>query len=135
MENFDYTSLIPIIPTIGCLILFGLAIRAAFSSKTKNKMMKNQMGMMKDMTTGDMGETLKDLSSVAINIRKNILEENEDTLKEIKTMEADIEKGAITTKAAAVKEGFTKGKTMFCKHCGASIDADSKFCKECGKQL
>ena len=23
---------------------------------------------------------------------------------------------------------------VYCKHCGASIDADSKFCKICGKE-
>ena len=25
-------------------------------------------------------------------------------------------------------------ETIFCKHCGAKIDADSKFCKSCGKE-
>jgi len=24
---------------------------------------------------------------------------------------------------------------MYCKHCGAQIDSDSKFCKACGKEL
>ena len=38
-------------------------------------------------------------------------------------------------KAEAVKEGFASNgvKTMYCKFCGAKIDNDSKFCKECGK--
>ena len=39
----------------------------------------------------------------------------------------------IKIKAGAVKEGFTGGDTMYCKHCGTSIDSDSRFCKSCGK--
>ena len=34
----------------------------------------------------------------------------------------------------AVKEGFDEPK-MFCKHCGVKIDAASKFCNQCGKEL
>ena len=36
--------------------------------------------------------------------------------------------------AKGVKEGVADGETMFCKHCGALIDADSKFCNKCGKE-
>ena len=36
--------------------------------------------------------------------------------------------------AKGVKEGMADGETMFCKHCGTKIDADSKFCSECGKE-
>ena len=48
-------------------------------------------------------------------------------------MEAEIEKEGIKIKAGAIKEGFTGGDTMYCKHCGTSIDSDSRFCKNCGK--
>lgn len=126
-----------IIPIIISIILFGVIFYIGSTSMGRNKMMsrmmKNQMDMMKDMTTGDMGKTLKDLSSTAIKMKKDILEENEDSLKDIANIEANIQKGAIKTKAGAVKEGFRGDDTMFCKHCGAIIDADSKFCKECGK--
>ena len=36
--------------------------------------------------------------------------------------------------AKGVKEGMANDETMFCKHCGAIIDADSKFCNKCGKE-
>ena len=60
--------------------------------------------------------------------------ENRDTLAQLANTKAEIASGAIKTTAQAVREGFTGG-TMFCKHCGAQIDADSKFCKSCGKEL
>ena len=39
--------------------------------------------------------------------------------------------------AKAIKEGFSEMENdpqMYCKHCGKSIDADSKFCNHCGKE-
>ena len=32
-----------------------------------------------------------------------------------------------------IKDGFNQNN-VFCKHCGCEIDADSKFCKKCGKE-
>ncbi len=125
------------IPLVIALIGIGLILYFTISSKGRNNvmrnMMKSNMEILKDMTEGDMGERLKDLSKTAINVKKSILEENSDVLKEVAEMEAEIEKGAIRTKAQAVKEGFAAGGTMYCKHCGANIDSDSKFCKKCGK--
>lgn len=40
----------------------------------------------------------------------------------------------ISPKARAIKEGLTEDETIYCKHCGASIDSDSTFCKKCGKE-
>ena len=48
--------------------------------------------------------------------------------------EAEIKSGGVRTTAKAVKEGLTGVESVFCKHCGASIDSDSKFCKKCGKE-
>ncbi len=125
------------LPLVIALIGMGLILYFTISSRGRNNVMKNMMKsnmeILKDMTAGDMGERLKDLSKTAIDVKKSILEENADALKEMAEIEAEIEKGAIRTKAQAVKEGFGGGTTMFCKHCGASIDSDSKFCKKCGK--
>jgi membrane protease subunit (stomatin/prohibitin family) len=62
-----------------------------------------------------------------------IQEENKDDLSAIASNNAEIMSDAITTTASAVADGMKK--TMFCKHCGAAIDADSKFCSACGKEL
>ena len=59
-----------------------------------------------------------------------IQEENKEDLSAIATNPAEIMSDAVTTTASAVAEGIRK--TMFCKHCGKTIDADSKFCSHCG---
>ena len=64
---------------------------------------------------------------------KYVLNENKESLKDIASMHADIQSEAIKKNAKAVKEGFQEDK-IFCKHCGASIDSDSKFCSKCGKE-
>lgn len=125
------------IPLIIALIGMGIIIYFTVSSRGRNSVMKNMMKsnmeVLKDMTSGEMGEKLKDLSKTALDVKKSIIEENKDALKEMAKMEAEIEKEGIKIKAGAVKEGFAGGNTMYCKHCGASIDSDSRFCKQCGK--
>lgn len=37
--------------------------------------------------------------------------------------------------AKGIKEGMEDNNFIYCKHCGAQIDADSNFCNKCGKQL
>mgnify|MGYP003311132935 CR=1 FL=1 len=37
--------------------------------------------------------------------------------------------------AKGIKEGLSDDEKVYCKHCGAQIDADSNFCNKCGKQL
>ena len=127
-----------IIPLIIALLLIVLIFCIGFTSRGRNKvmqgMMKSNMDALRDMTTGEMGDTLKDLSKTAIKVKKDILEENKESLKEIADIEADIETGAIKKKATAVKEGFIGNNTMFCKHCGTNIPSDSKFCMKCGKE-
>ena len=62
-----------------------------------------------------------------------IQEENKDDFTAIATNTAEIVSDAVKTTASAVAEGIRA--TKFCKHCGEKIDADSKFCSSCGKEL
>ena len=62
-----------------------------------------------------------------------IQDQNKQDLADISDNTADIMSGAITKTVQAVKSGLDD--TMFCKHCGAQIDADSAFCNKCGKKL
>ena len=80
-------------------------------------------------------KTLTKLNEIAINAQNNSINNNEEKLRNIYNKTADIRKDAIKTTAYAFKSGLTQDETIFCKHCGASIDADSKFCKSCGKEL
>lgn len=126
-----------VLPIILLVLSIGLMCYMCFSSKGRNKimqkMMKSNMDVLRDMYTGEMGETLNDLSKTTIKLKKDILENNYDELKEYAEMEAALEMGAIKKRATAVKEGFIGESKMFCKHCGTNIDSDSSFCKRCGK--
>ena len=112
-----------------------------FSPKARGNMMSKQMRAMKHMTDlskEDMQDVLTNLSEISLNAKKEILNQNEDVLRDIANKEASINRDAIKTTVGAVRDGWTgennEGKTIFCKHCGALIDADSRFCKECGKE-
>ncbi len=71
---------------------------------------------------------MAEINNESLKASKEILKENAD-------MEADIHKDAVKTMAHSIKEGFTDDSSIYCKYCGAAIDADSRFCKKCGKQL
>ena len=62
-----------------------------------------------------------------------IQEEAKDDLTAIASNSAEITKDAVTTTAEAIREGMEIKK--YCKHCGAKIDSDAKFCTACGKEL
>ena len=64
---------------------------------------------------------------------KYMLEENEEMLKDINRRSANVSKDGVEITARALKKGLS-GETIYCKHCGNSIDADSRFCKTCGKE-
>ena len=69
---------------------------------------------------------------------KHMVDESKGDLESISTTMADVTKKGIKTRTKAVtegiKEGFSEEETMYCKHCGETIDADSAFCKKCGKE-
>ena len=102
-----------------------------FMPKFRNNMMERQMRSAKSMLE-DNKDTFKELSRATIDLQKELLEENEDALKDISSKQADIESVGLEKKAAAVKKGLTDTKK--CKYCDATIEADSIFCKECGKK-
>ena len=62
-----------------------------------------------------------------------IQEEAKDDLTAIASNSAEITKDAVTITAEAIREGIEIKK--YCKHCGAKIDSDAKFCTACGKEL
>lgn len=73
-----------------------------------------------------------EMAKASAKTLKYIQEENKEDLTAIANNNAEIMRDAISTTASAIADGVKK--TMFCKHCGAKIDADSKFCSSCGKE-
>ena len=74
-----------------------------------------------------------EITKQSLKTQGYIMQENKEELSNIATTTAEIASDAVTVTTKAVKEGFLD-EQMYCKHCGAQIDADSKFCKSCGKE-
>ena len=75
-----------------------------------------------------------EISKLSTKSAKYIIKDNKGDLTDITNTTADIYSDAITQTTKAIKKGLTEKETIFCKHCGAKIDADSKFCNKCGKE-
>ena len=90
---------------------FVFTIAMMFSPKLRGKMMSKQVKSVKYM-----------------------MDESKDEIHNISSDMADATKDGIRTTVSTIREGIKGEQTAYCKHCGASIDADSKFCKSCGKE-
>ena len=121
--------IVPILVFLGFIFTFALIL----SPKLRGKLMSKQINAANYMIK-ESRNSLSDLAGTALDIKKNILTENEETLKEMYTKEAEIEKEGLKIKTSAIREGLNGKKIIYCKYCGAVIDSDSKFCKSCGKK-
>ena len=116
---------------IGLVFIF--MILMIVSPKLRGKMMSRQFKSVRYMLEESKDDLAK-LSNTGIEIKKQILDENEEMLTNIASKEANIEGVKIKSAAKAIKEGLTENNTIYCKHCGSLIDSDSKYCKVCGKE-
>ena len=91
-------------------VVFVIVILSFVSPKFRGKIMSHQVKSLKHM----MDYSQEDLQDIVDNM-------------EYATH------NSIRNKARAIKEGFEE-YSVYCKHCGASIDSDSRFCKSCGKE-
>jgi len=125
-------TIVPIM--VICTFIFTFAMM--LSPKLRGKFMSRQLKATKymmDESKDDLTDIATIAGNVSINSRKNILDENEDTLRNMATRSANINKEGIEITARAIKDGLSRN-SIYCKHCGHSIDEDSKFCKFCGKE-
>lgn len=117
-------------------ITFVLMIALMVSPKLRGKLMSRQIKATKhmmDYSKEDLKDILSTSADIGINVEKEILDNNEETMRENATRKANINKKGIEITANAIKEGLNESK-IYCKHCGKLIDEDSKFCKSCGKE-
>lgn len=106
-----FNALIYIVPIAsGAIVVF--AILMMFSSRVRGKMMSKQ-----------------------VKATRYMMDETKDDIESISTDMANATKEGIETTTRAIRRGLTEDKEIYCKYCGARIDADSKFCKSCGRQL
>ena len=117
-----------IIIMVALFLAFVILMIMAFKPSSIEKKLSKNMGHMDGM----MGSMMKNM----LEVEKQILEENEEDLRNINKKSAEIESDGLEIKARAIKKGLVgdEGQTIFCRHCGQQIEADSKFCKYCGKE-
>lgn len=126
-----------IIVSIFIGIVFILTIALVISPKLRGKLMSHQIKSIKHMTNyskEDIEEISTNMQNMAINIKKQVLDENEELLKNISSREAQIENEGLKVKLNTIKEELLTDRNIYCKHCGQSISNDSKYCKYCGKK-
>lgn len=136
-RSFSAFNIIFIVASVFIALGFIFVILSIVSPKFRGKMLSRQVKATKhmvDYSKEDFEDIGTNLGNVAINTKKNILDQNEDALRDIANREANIKKGYVKTMVNAIHEGLTEEDTIYCKHCGATIDSDSKFCKRCGKE-
>ncbi len=92
-------------------------------------------GIFAGFTCGAIG-FMPEMSRFSVKLTKQVLDENKADMKDIADTQAEIHGDAVRTVATAVKEGLesepSAQQTVYCKHCGQEIAADSRFCKFCG---
>ena len=71
-----------------------------------------------------------EIAKIGTKTAKYIQNQNKEDLKEMSTTSAEIKEEAVTKTVKAVKKGLQDSK--FCKECGKEIDSDAKFCEHCG---
>ena len=73
-----------------------------------------------------------EIAKLSMKTAKYVQEENKEDLTDMADTGADIISDAVKKVASSVNDGMRKSK--FCKHCGAEIDEDSRYCSRCGKE-
>lgn len=139
MSSFESAmNLHKIMFTIVPLLIAGIFIATfvmILSPKARGKMMSKNIKALKHMTDfskEDLESIAKETAGVAIRSKKQILDENEELLREINDRQTELETEKLKKKVRAIKEEL-EGESIYCKHCGKLIDKDSRFCKSCGK--
>lgn len=152
-------QLLTILTPLFVFAMFAFVIATFISPKFRGKIMSNQIKAtkymtdyakedMKDIAT-NMGDVtfdsaneilknnmgnLEEIADNTINLADNVLKNNSNALKRMANQSAQVLREPLKETVSAIKEGLSDEPQIYCKHCGASIDADSTFCKVCGKQ-
>jgi hypothetical protein len=138
---FPFNILPVVVPILMGLIFvfFILMFIPKFRAKLLGLQIKTMKHMVKD-NKDDLTQIGSDLGGISANIAKNVVDNNEETLRHTATKSARINEEGIEVTAAAVKRGFTDNNSKNssnkkCASCGASADSDAIFCVNCGKKV
>ena len=131
-------------PSFGCLVpgvvcvFFAIPCTVIGFLPSINKVAIKTSKYIQESNKEDLTDLMSTGMGIGINATSQAINKNEDDIRNIADKGADIMSGPVETLSRSVGRGFREGyataDTMFCKHCGATIDRDSKFCSECGGQ-
>ena len=124
-----------IIP-IFAFLMFVFVFAMMLSLKLRGRVMSSQIKSMRhmtDMSKEDMQQILSTMGDVTAKSQNDVINNNEEILRDSANRYANINKNAVKTTFSGIGEGMYEESTIFCKHCGESIDEDSTFCKRCGR--
>jgi hypothetical protein len=132
--HFHIFKLVGVVGVITAVIGIALAISGFGDFETNNFMIGGFLttfGLFAGISCTVAGFQ-PEIAKTSIRTNKYIQDENKEDLTDIANTAAKIHANAVTTISHAAAKGFTQENTVFCKECGAKIDADSKFCRHCG---
>jgi hypothetical protein len=133
--HFHIFKLVGVVGVITAVVGIVLAVSGFGDFETNNFMIGGLLTVIGMMATaiGIMIGFGPEIAKARVQTARYIQEETKDDLTAIASNSAEITKDAVTTTAEAIREGMEIKK--YCKHCGAKIDSDAKFCAACGKEL
>ena len=133
--HFHIFKLVGVVGVITAVVGIVLAISGFGNFENNNFMIGSFLTVIGMMATaiGIMIGFGPEIVKARLQTARYIQEEAKDDLTAIASNSAEITKDAVTTTAEAIREGIEIKK--YCKHCGAKIDSDAKFCTVCGKEL
>ena len=134
-RHFWIFKIIGVIGAVAAVTGIVLSVRGFGDFESNNFMIGGFMTVIGVMMTG-VGITIgfsPEIAKARAKTIRYIQEENKEDLSAIARGGAEIMSDAVSKTADAIR-GDTR-ETIFCKHCGARIAADSKFCSCCGKEL
>ena len=103
--------------TILVVLIFVFTIALMISPKLRSKWMSNQIEATKHMmeySKEDLKNILSTSKSIEVNAEKEMLDNNEEIMKDNITKKANINKEGIEITAKAIKEGLSNNK-VYCK--------------------
>lgn len=78
------------------------------------------------------------LVSQNIKAQKQILDDNEEILKDISEKNADLENISFKKKVKTIQEAFKEEKSqnyIYCQNCGQKNNEDARYCQKCGEKI
>jgi uncharacterized protein with PIN domain len=108
-----------------------------FSPKLRGKFLGKQIKAIKYMAENskdDLTDIATNLGEVSINSSKNIIDRNEDKLRDISTKNAEINSKGVEIYAKAIKKGLSDEETKYCSSCGTLISKKANYCENCGEK-